>query len=233
MIDLSSETFDLVSAKILQSSYGASGLQTFQIELWSDNNGVPGIKLKSGSETSFTVPASGVFEEVTIDVNINIEGSESGIAYWLKFATNAVIGTQQCEVAYTGNGNGIMDITGSRHDNNPSTKYGMLYDVLVSTGSDCERAAVEAIVDCVVDVPSAYEDGIVEGIEVNPNPFNNYITIVGGNFNVEVYSSNGVIVHSAKVEDGEILDLADLSKGIYQIVLIGDNSTYVRKIVKN
>ena len=224
------QDFDLVSAKLMQSSYGGSGEQSFQIELWSDNNNSPGVKLKTGDLSSFKIPAQYASEEITLPINLAITGDASGVSYWLKLISGSDIASMQCSAAYTNNGNGIMDISGSRHDNNTSSNYGMFYNILVSTGSDCDRAPVEANVDCVLDVADGVE---VQQYSVSPNPFDDVVSIQGVACDVYVFDVAGkLITRVSKLDATYQLDLSQYPNGIYTLKMINELGVETQRITK-
>lgn len=220
----------LVSTKIVQSNYGGSGTQDFQFELWSDNNNVPGVKLKDGVVTTVEKPGSNEKEEIEINIGIDIEGTTEGTSYWLKMKNGGVIAYQGCSANYDGNGNGVVDIVGARNDNNTTSNYGALFDLVATTGSDCDRTPVKAIVDCVLETPAGLSEEMIQAV-VFPNPFVDVLNIGEGIFDVQLINANGSVVFSESQVSGGI-DLSSLPKGIYQVVLNSGSDVATGMVVK-
>lgn len=73
-----------------------------------------------------------------------------------------------------------------------------------------------------------------ESFSVYPTVFESMITITGlnnSNYEVNVYSMGGTLVHSSQENDNQI-DLGHLSRGYYMMEITVDGSRYVQKMVK-
>lgn len=84
------------------------------------------------------------------------------------------------------------------------------------------------------DPTSGVEDFSQAAFSIYPNPANNEVQVVFGNnhrsFSVEIYTMNGVLVaHSQNSASTQVLDISELSSGIY-LVKAGD---YVKKLIVN
>jgi len=95
-----------------------------------------------------------------------------------------------------------------------------------------------------VDSTGWYE-GIPTGIDhsekpkqilVYPNPFNNEVNFVLGlysNLLLEIYNTNGFLIHSTMLRHTEKIDLSGLPKGLYTYLLQGENGFFERgKLIK-
>lgn len=73
-------------------------------------------------------------------------------------------------------------------------------------------------------------------ISCSPNPFNNQLFIETQNnteYEVEIFSINGQLVHKELITGTTYLDLSSLDKGSYLLKLISKEETYTQKVIKN
>jgi hypothetical protein len=73
-------------------------------------------------------------------------------------------------------------------------------------------------------------------ISCSPNPFNDQLLIETNNnteFEIEIYSINGQLVHKEHISGTSYLDLSALDKGTYLLKLISNKETYTQKVIKN
>jgi len=112
-----------------------------------------------------------------------------------------------------------------------SMKYG-------SYPSPCETFTLgeteDYILNFSLDVMPATTDNNHKGIKIYPNPTRDFITLVTGRENSEVYiyELNGRLVKSLIINNQEVIDLQDFSNGIYVIKVLINGSIYFGKIVK-
>ncbi|MBW6489720.1 MAG: PKD domain-containing protein [Lentimicrobium sp.] len=71
-------------------------------------------------------------------------------------------------------------------------------------------------------------------INIYPNPTSQYLNIEAGSDPVEVYllGLNGCLLKQFSVANHQIIELSDLSKGIYLLRIVGRDYTQIQKIVK-
>jgi hypothetical protein len=84
----------------------------------------------------------------------------------------------------------------------------------------------------IVGIPNYYFD---YGVNIFPNPTNDFITIVLSdlkNATIEITNVNGQILQKKKIINSEVFDFSDYSQGVYFVRVIGDSTMTVNKILK-
>ncbi|UWX60082.1 M12 family metallo-peptidase [Chryseobacterium oranimense] len=70
-------------------------------------------------------------------------------------------------------------------------------------------------------------------VEIYPNPADSFVGVrnLKGKADYKIYSADGRLVQSGNL-DGEIINVAGLTKGVYVITIKDDNNTYNTKLIK-
>lgn len=113
--------------------------------------------------------------------------------------------------------------------------YYLIDDVCISTDSLLCNGGIDAMA-CFTGLEEENES---KKINIFPNPFNDYITIVSDNLLLEkisIYDVFGQVVYVRylKKENKVVLDLRQIPNGIYYVTINGDNSnrTIFKSIIK-
>ena len=152
------------------------------------------------------------------------------------------------------NGNGIFGETGETVlsvNNQKSVVSGIINIPSNATGQTRMRVSMKAggaPTPCEIFGGGEVEDYTVEFIGLDfspnnsserkvyvfPNPTSQYLNIDAGSETVEVYlhALNGSLLKQFSVTNHQIIDLSDLSKGIYLLRIVGQEKVQLEKIIK-
>lgn len=104
------------------------------------------------------------------------------------------------------------------------------YTLNVTDASGCATQTSACVSFATGILPHSANDEIL----IYPNPATNYVNIIvmGSQFNYTLYNSIGqLIVENKNVQDVSNINLAGFAKGIYLIVIEGDNKVVRKKLV--
>ena len=242
-ITMNGATLDTEDGLSINDGDGGLPIVNPVIELIGENDVLGGIDLNSE-----------VSEEYTGLLKINGSGSLSAVGLWLAENVNLLV--KDCELDFVtqntwcvyGYGNNVFTFNNAKaHFKAGSYALG---DISELNLVGCEITLPEnalitstetflSVFVCNSDGTAATEvmiertDGIGEDestmLCVMPNPANDVIRVSGlnGTEEVNIYNTLGQVVKSARISDGESLNISDLSAGIY--MLRGENSAQMVK----
>lgn len=242
-ITMNGATLDTEDGLSINDGDGGLPIENPVIELIGENDVLGGIDLDSE-----------VSEEYTGLLKINGSGSLSAVGLWLAENVNLLV--KDCELDFVtqntwcvyGYGNNVFTFNNAKaHFKAGSYALG---DISELNLVGCEITLPEnalitstetflSVFVCNSDGTAATEvmiertDGIGEDestmLCVMPNPANDVIRVSGlnGTEEVNIYNTLGQLVKSARLSDGQDLNISDLSAGIY--MLRGENSAQMVK----
>lgn len=216
--------FTLDAISVGYYSFNCSGTTSITINVKNASGGLIG-------SSSGTVPCSAsdptigrVILSNPIDIpagtahTIDVSGSDRNIS-WYQNGANYPYGTAGV-VSFTGPHTSLLSWAANSHPG--------FFDWEISTGNNCDRAAVTGTIDCT----TGFENIVETGITVYPNPSSDivYISYDGSIVSIEVSDNSGRLIYN--IEDENQLDLSSLEKGIYTLKIVTENGQEVRKLIK-
>lgn len=202
----SSYLWDDASSSTTQNLIGV-GAGTYSITL-TDNNGCTAIT--SGSIT----------EPDEIDVTATTTDETSGSDGSIDLTVSG--GTMPFSYDWTGP-NGFVST-----DQNLTGLEGGIYEVTITDDNGCEHTT-EVVVNSVVGI----NENTMSVFNIYPNPSTGSFTISTSNMgNVDVIETSGKIVYSTNISKEETqVQLNNLARGVYTIILTTDQEVQTKKIV--
>lgn len=121
----------------------------------------------------------------------------------------------------------VVTITSdTRSDANNS--FPAIFDIVVSTGNSCDRAAVTASVDCVTG-SNNFES--FSDVEIYPNPVSNTLHISANDIeSVDVMNEVGMSIYSS--DKGTAINMLNWDNGMYIVRVKTKTGTTVQKVIK-
>lgn len=223
-----SAAFDITELKVLPYVYSCNGEDvTVTIEL--QNSGGTAIS----SHTPVGVTCTGVQSGDPFDEYYTLDFSADPIK--IASAGDYIIKpTGGNQLIWFGSGadysaykvDGVIQVNGDTRTDK-STSYPGIFDLKISTGSDCDRAPVIAEVDCNV----GFEDALIKESFAYPNPVSGELNIsIDGNVElVEIVDQLGRVVATST---SSLVSMENLEGGVYMVKVLTDNKSYVTRVLK-